>query len=552
MIQFSNSLMIKIATIFLLAVIFLLPFFSAQNFSPASDEVTHLPSGYSYWKTGQITLNPQHPPFVKLIASFPLLFMDLKFDSQDPDLSGPFKNEWTFGKKFLISNDADRLLFWGRLPVMLLSVLLGLFIYKWASEMFSPKAGLLSLFLYAFMPNIIAHAQFVTTDLALASFSFIAFYYLWKFFKTNFNKHLIYSGLFLGLALSSKFSAVLFLPVVLFLIFIYAKSGRSDFNLVISRFIKITATMIAPAFLVVYFSYLMPADLGFYLRGMSTVYADSNSNYNFYLNGQFSPDGWRYYFLEAFLIKTPIPALIAFAAALIFWKKININNRDKLFIFLPLVSFSIATSLKAHDIGVRYLLPAFPFLILYTGGLSKIIENCLPAGEAGKLKTTERSRAVAYMAIENSRIKIKVGIILIFVLAGWYVFSAISIYPDYIAYFNEFVGGPANGYKYLDDSNLEWRHDLKRLAEYQKKYSDTKMINSDFNIFFDPKYYGIKNIIPSTEKSVLNPSGKYAINIHFLIRLKELSRKLNDKNLDWLSLYQPIDRIGYSFWIYEF
>ena len=523
---------VKVLVLILLAVTFLLPFFSAQNFSPASDEITHLPSGYSYWKTGQITLNPQHPPFVKLISSFPLLFMDLKFDGQDPDLSGPFKNEWIFGKKFLISNGADRLLFWGRLPIMLLSVLLGFYIYRWASEMFSPKAGLLSLFLYAFMPNIIAHVQFVTTDLALASFSFITFYYLWKFFQHNFKKYLIYSGLFLGLALSSKFSAVLFLPIVLFLVFVYARSGQDDFNSVISRFVKITALMIIPAFLVVYFSYFMPTDSGFYLKGMNTIYADSNIGYSYYLNGNFSQDGWWYYFLEAFLIKTPIPVLVAFAVALIFYRKLNISNRDKLFIFLPMVSFSIATSLKAHDIGIRYLLPAFPFLILYTGGyLAALIRN---------LK----------LEIRNFSAKIKIALIL--ALAVWYVFSVVSIYPDYLAYFNEFVGGPVNGYKYLDDSNLEWKHDLKRLAEYQRKYPDIKVMYSDKNIYFDPGYYGIKNIVPSTEKSVLNPSGKYTINVNLLIRLKELSQRLNDKNIDWLSLYRPIDRVGYSFLVYEF
>jgi len=519
---------VKITVLVLLAVTFLLPFLSAQNFSPASDEITHLPSGYSYWKTGQITFNLQHPPFVKLISSFPLLFMDLKFDSEDPDLSGSFKNEWIFGKKFLTSNDTDRLLFWGRLPVMLWSVLLGFYIFRWASEMFSPKAGLLSLFLYAFMPNIIAHAQFVTTDLALASFSFAAFYYLWKFFKTGFNKQLICSGLFLGLALSSKFSAVLFLPVVLFLVFIYTKSGQKDFNLVISRFVKITAIMFIPAFLVVYFSYFFPTDSRFYLKGLNTVYADSNIYYNYYLNGQFSKDGWWYYFLEAFLIKTPIPALTAFVTALVFFGKFNISNRDKLFIFTPMIFFSAVTSLKAHNLSVRYLLPSFPFLILYAGGLAQMVKI-----KWGKLKSAVTSSVVIILGL-------------------WYIFSAVTIYPDFLAYFNELVGGPANGYKYLDDSNLEWKHDLKRLAEYQKKHPDVKVVNSDFNIYFDPRYYGISNIIPSTEKSVSNPSGKYAVNIHFLVRMKELSRKLKDKNLDWLSSYQPIDKIGYSFLIYEF
>ena len=103
------------------------------------------------------------------------------------------------------------------------------------------------------MPNIIAYAQLVTTDLPLASFLFVTFYYLWKFFKTGFNKQLIYSGLFLYFVLSSKFSAVLFLPVVLFLIFVYVKSRQSDPNLIINRFAKISAVMAVLVFLVVYF-----------------------------------------------------------------------------------------------------------------------------------------------------------------------------------------------------------------------------------------------------------------------------------------------------------
>src|SRR3989344_8301177 len=146
----------KILVLILLTVTFLLPFFSAQNFSAASDEITHLPSGYSYWKTGLTQLNPQHPPLVKLLTAFPLLFLDLKFDPKDSSLSGPLKDEWQFGRNLLFANNADTFLFWGRLPVMLLSLLLGVYVFKWVSEMFSAKAGLLALFIYAFMPAIIA------------------------------------------------------------------------------------------------------------------------------------------------------------------------------------------------------------------------------------------------------------------------------------------------------------------------------------------------------------------------------------------------------------
>ena len=518
----------KILVVTLLGMVFFIPFFSAQNFSPASDEITHLPSGYSYWKTGQITLNPQHPPLIKLMASFPLLFMDLKFDPQDPNLVGRAKNEWAFGSKFLFSNNADRLLFWGRLPVMLLSVLLAFYIYKWASEMFSHKAGLLSLFLYAFMPSMITNAQFVTTDLPLASFSFITFYYLWKFIKTRLKRHLAYAGLFLGLALSSKFSAVIFIPLVVFFVLIYAwRFRQEDLALKIRRSVNLMILVALPALTVMYLSYLLPTDLGFYLKGLKTIYADWKPGYNFYLNGNFSPDGWWYYFLEAFLIKTPLPVLIALVASFLFYKKIKIDNWSKALIFLPAFLFGLMTSLKAHNIGIRYFIPVFPFLLLYMGGLADQIKLGW-----GNIK----SKAVTATVV---------------VLIGWLVFSSVRIYPDYLAYFNELIGGPKNGYKYLDDSNIEWGQDLKRLGKYQANNPETKVIYSWRNS--NPEYYQVESFMMADDSGWWRePKGRYAVNTFLLIRMQLLSEQRNDPSLNWLSLYRPADRIGYSFLVYEF
>ena len=514
----------KITAIVLLAIIFLLPFLSAMNFSPASDEITHLPSGYSYWKTRTTELNPQHPPLIKLLASFPLLFMDLKFNSKDSDLAGPLKDEWQFGKKLLFSNDTDKLLLWGRLPIMLISVLLGFYLFKWASDLFSPKAGAMALFIYAFMPVILANAQFVTMDLGVTAFSFITIYYLWKFSRLGKKKYLVYCGLFLGLALGSKFSAVLLLPIIAFLIAVYLIGQTGSVDSKIDRLVKLFLAVLAISFGVVYLSYFMPTDISIYLRGMKSVYADWDPKYPFYLNGEFQAGGWRYYFLEALLIKTPIPALAIFAASFIMFRRYGISFRDKLFIFIPLLVFLGVTSAKAGNIGIRYVLPVYPLLILYAGGLVDII------------KVNWRRVSLKTVSIAS--------------LAVWYVVSAIYIYPDYLAYFNEFVGEPRNGYKYLDDSNIEWGHDLKRLADYQKYHPDTKVIYSWE--YLNPEYYQIKNILPKEERSLLNPAGRYAVNTHFLVRLKELSHSLNNKELDWLSLYKPVDRVGYSFLVYEF
>lgn len=567
---------LKILVLVLLAATFLLPFFSAQNFSAASDEITHLPSGYSYWKTGLVELNPQHPPLVKLMAGLPLLFMQLKFNPRDPSLVGPLKNEWQFGWNLLFGNQADKLLFWGRLPIMLLSLLLGWYVFKWASEMFVPVpdvapprverlfqnsssgknylAGLLSLFIYAFMPVIIANAQFVTTDLPVTALSFIALYYLWKFFKTNWRRYLIFSGLFLGLALGSKFSAVLLLPIMAVLILVHLWSKRPDPEVELAfgkqfrgtdaqrvsvqsrhrdgwetkttQALKLFSAVLGLSFGVIYLIYLMPLDLSFYLKGLKTVYADWDSSYKFYLNGNFSTGGWWYYFPAAFLMKTPLPALLAFGLAAVMYKKYKISFQDKAFIFVPLVVFLLMTMWKAGNISLRYLLPVYPFLILYAGGLTETV-------------------SLKWGTLKDKIILTGAGI-----LAVWYLFSALHIYPDYLAYFNELAGGPANGYKHLDDSNLEWGQDLKRLATYQKQYPEMKILYSwDYS---NPDYYGVKNVLPKKPESFLNPSGRYAVNVHYLVRLQELSQRFNNKGLNWLSLYKPVDKIGYSFFVYQF
>src|SRR3989338_10714318 len=146
----------------LLFLTFLLPFLSMQNFSPVSDEITHLASGYTYLKTGEIKLNPQHPPLIKILAAFPLLFLDIKFNPENQYFAGAELKEWKFGQDFFFENNPDRIIFWGRIPMILLSVFLGWFIFKWGKELFGFGAGIAGLFLYAFMPNIIAHSQLVT------------------------------------------------------------------------------------------------------------------------------------------------------------------------------------------------------------------------------------------------------------------------------------------------------------------------------------------------------------------------------------------------------
>lgn len=485
----------KILFFVLLAFVFLQPFLSARHFGPVTDEVPHIASGYSYWKTGEIGLNKQHPPLVKLIASLPMLFMDIAFDEKDLALG-----QWLFGRKLLFSNNADMILLWGRLVPMLLSVLLGYFVYRWAKELFQNEwTGITALGIYAFMPNMLAHAQFVTTDLAVAAFSFIALYFLWK--------RSVAAGVFLGLALATKFSALVLLPIAIIAMgFQWRK----------------TLAIFAVAFVILYVAYLFPSNLDFYLDGYRALYEDRVPGYAEYLNGNFSKDGFLHYFLFAFLIKTPIPFLIALLGAILYSRKLNLDRTTNFLLWGTPAIFFIAATFRAENIGIRYILPIYPFLIVLVSGF--------------------------LFKFKNFKLQFY---ILIFAFSIWYIAGTVKIFPDYLAYFNEFVGGAANGYKYLDDSNLEWGQDVKRLADYQKAHPGLKVVYPWEAI--DLSYYGVtENVFDPKGDWWRKPQGRYAVSMFYLIRAKEAGIRYQVPEVDWLSSYEPVDRIAYSYFVYEF
>ncbi|MDP3800494.1 MAG: hypothetical protein Q8Q90_03695, partial [bacterium] len=172
----------------------------------------------------------------------------------------------------------------------------------------------------------------------------------------------------------------------------------------------------------------------------------------------------------------------------------------------------------------RYLIPIYPFLAVYAGGIINLV---------GK----------------------KTRLALLTPLSIWYAFSSISVHPNQLAYFNEFVGGSDNGYKYMDDSNIEWGQDLKRLKKFTDENPQAKVVYIWRQGDRALDYYEIgkeKNIIDLPENWWTKPKGTYVVSSHFLVRAKIISQTMKDPSLDWASLYQPTNRIGQSFFIYEF
>jgi hypothetical protein len=139
-------------------------------------------------------------------------------------------------------------------------------------------------------------------------------------------------------------------------------------------------------------------------------------------------------------------------------------------------------------------------------------------------------------------------------LLAWYAYESLSIYPHYLAYFNQMIGGPRNGHLYLVDSNLDWGQDLKGLKEYMVREGVSRVKLSYFGTA-DPGQYGIDyDALPS----FLVPEaweGSLSLKKGDVLAVSATNLYPLYVDLGPLAAYllnsAPKDRIGYSIFIYE-
>jgi hypothetical protein len=546
-----------------LIVFAVLALVSSTHNSATSDEVTHIASGYSYWTYFDYTLNPEHPPLVKLWSTIPLLVMSPEMPGEPAAFDG---TQWDYGKVFLyqMGNDADLIYFWSRVMMVLIGLLLGYYIYRWATELFGWKAGLLALVLYVFDPNFLAHTAIVHTDVPIAAAIFITTYYFWKFLETN-NGHFtlkqhIILGLLVGLCLATKFTGVY---VILFLVILYfvhvyfdkylhhlaalktnltkkiAKKddfdlfehlqGFYDFaiprNLHLSSWWLLVTTLIV-GFILLALTYGFVHFGGFFEGFMMVVQQSAEGRYA-YLFESTQAGGWWYYFIVAFFVKTPGATLFLFASALFvfFQTKLQDNKaiRNALFLGVPAVLYFISFIFNDINIGHRHILPVYPFIFVFIGSVTVIDWDAL-GKQFAQLKRYARP-------------------VLLFFVA-WLIVANLFVFPYYIPFFNFLVGGPDNGHTFLLDSNLDWGQGLKETAAWLEEngYGDETIRMSYFGNEL-AEYRGI-----SANKIMCGPTpGIQVISANKLYDFQGNQFGC----VDWLMDYEPIAVIGHSMYIFN-
>ena len=512
----KESRLWTVAAIFLILSFCLQAVLAVPRLSATSDEAVHLASGYSYWETRDFRMNPEHPPLAKLLAALPLLMIRPKLDTS----TDVWKNssEYEFGFDFLYRNDADRLLFWGRLPMIGLAALGAMLTFMWSRDLFGPVAAVLAVGLYAFSPNLLAHGMLITTDVPVAVFSLLTLYLFWKQRERPASRGSLVTGLALGLAMATKYSGAL-LPLLIVGLSCLRAFRQSNRKQAILAEVRSLMMMAAASLFVIEAAYLFAVSPIVYFRNASFVNANHSPTYPYYLLGQLKEGGWWYYFLIAFIFKATLATLILILLGIIRGFAGLLHRWGETILLATIVFYVAVISAGADNLGIRYLLPIFPLLFIW---VSRIVPLYWPN---------------------------PFGRALLVVLFGWQIWAALWTFPNYIPYFNELSGGAGRGTDILDDSNVDWGQALKQAAAYVKEKAIENVTVCSFSPFDNPPYYGLPANLPAPQTAARLLSkppapGTYIVSGHYVARMKALDPA-------WRP-YQPVDRIGESLWVYRF
>lgn len=583
----------------------------ASRQSPTLDEPAHLAAGMTHWQLGRFDLYRVNPPFPRMIAALPLLFAGAKTDLHNYSCVPGIGHTFEVGKDFVAAN-GERTLWlvvfarWACIPFSLVGALA---CFLWAKKMFGPRAGLLAAALWCFSPNILAHGQLVTPDIAAAAFGLASTYVFWNWLRQPTWLGAIAAGLLLGVAELTKTTLLLFFLLWPLLWAVYRLS-RTDkrFALVWMREIGMIVILQAVAVYVINAGYgfdgscqtlgsfyfvsqafagkAVGKEAGFRVGVTGNRFADSwmanlpvplPSDYLLgmdaqrrdfedfgrpsYLRGKFQDSGWWYYYLYALTVKVPLGiwCLTSIAACTTFRNCLGGLSPGS-----PPSDSQIAThetrpkedwiSWRDH---VVLLLPPAAILIVVSSqtGFSHHFRYLLPAFPFVFVWISQIGQSFGA--------KKSVASVLAVCAFAWAVASSLAAYPHSLSYFNELAGGPRNGHNHLINSNIDWGQDLWELKRWLKENQGNKPLRMAYDCYLDAAALGLKFSLPprssdNDRRAITLSPALYAVSVNFLkgypFGLSTGAGDMAYAHRDDFSYFQtlkPIAMAGYSIYIYE-
>jgi hypothetical protein len=536
-VQMQQSRNTFLAAAVFLAIMALLAGGAARRESVTVDEVAHIGAGVSYLQKLDMRMNEEHPPLAKVLAALPLVLRRVHADYSHLSWTFSKKNfneflgEWVFGHWLIMRwNDPYSTVIWARVPMLLLTLLLGLAIYVFGSRLGDVWGGLLCLCVYVSMPVFLAFGPLVITDIAIALFWVLAIWQLPEMWCSPSRGSLLKFGLALAGAFLAKFSSgLLFFVFVAFALSLRwrgapeqptDKAARRTWRRRAWRNLA-KATLWAALFVyITYFvlSWNQPTDsfsiiphfpaspflrrllmpLWLYFRGLVLFALSAGSRPTYILGHAYSHGVW-FYFPALFILKSPLAflLLLLLAAVIAILLKGRSGGEQSAIpsgmelhwraVWVSLVVFVAASMINRLDISIRHFSVALALLILLLAPLPRMLLSLHGSkwrwARAGNWVTI--GLAVASLA------------------------TALWAYPNYLPFLNVLsMGRP--GYVLVNDSNLDWNHALPEVESFVRKRGLNQVLLDEYG-FSEPAAYVPQAQLWSCQESSPSDGGQWAV-----------------------------------------
>jgi hypothetical protein len=537
--------------------------YEAWHLGMTADEPSHLAAGYAWW-LGSDTLQPSDtPPLTRILSGWVprAMRIPVRRDAQ----AWRDRDAYAIGAAMIADLPparAQRLLFFMRLPFVVFPLLIAFLLWRWGGQLFGEGIGLGLAACGILEPTILGHGALIGSDVPAAFGALWFAYAAWRYWLRPDLRRLLLMTVALVTAALIKFTLLPLVGVGLALA-LWRGPRRAAALIVPAAFYLATlaayrfqAAPVSPVeignFRLVGVPHLLmpavrllaklpwPAQ---FVRGLLFILlAAHGPGFVGYLLGRTITGRVLAYYPVAWALKYPIPLQILTLAGLVALA-VRIARRRAIaaeaFIWGSAALYFGSAMFSCFHIGFRHVLPALPFFIL-GGGFA------LKTGDSHELPHFEwpvSPRFARYAAAAG---------------LAWLAVSSLAVYPQGISYFNEWIGGPANGWKYLADSNVDWGQNLPELAAFMERQRIPEIKTFLFGLDPPGRYLKPGSWAPQpwpwgpgivSERQLRPAPGFYAVSVNMLAAFRS-----PPEFQDYLACFrgrEPMGRAGYGILIYE-
>lgn len=506
---------------------------AAVRQTPTIDEPVYVGTAAVHLDEHSLRFNAEHPPLGKLVIAAGVAVAD-------PRLEPGFDGDQTeLGRRLLYEsgNDPWRMMFWARLPVIVLTLLFGLVVFAFARELAGRAGALVAVGLYCLSPDVIAHGSLATLDVPAAGFVLTSVWLLWRARRRPY-PYVPLAGAAFGAALATKMSVLPALPVLAVMAAVSVWSaadgvrrrrlGRAAGGAVVFGLVACAAVWAAYLAVDPRLRWEPPHHIpavggmrGLAVRllplpepfrdGMRMQFGLENRPWQGFLFGELYTGSLWYYLPAALLVKTPLGALALWAAGAVAVTALRPLRPAAPYLLLTPAVLLAAAMYGSRDFGTRYAVFLPMFLAVAAGCVVLVRWRWAPV-VTGAL--------VAFVAV-----------------------SSLRTFPFYLPYSNEAFGGPAQTRHRLHDSNVDWGQDLGRLADRLDERYRGERIWLVYKGAGVPAYYGID----ADDPRLAAPEDVRGV----LVVSDSAAAKATGRLAELIDSSRRIDQVGHSITLYR-